>query len=259
MKTDAVIDHIVHWLESYCGDAGMAGFVVGVSGGIDSAVTSTLCARTGKKVIALNMPIHQDSQQRSLASMQLEWLKNHFANVKGVDVELTHAFEALKEALPVDITGGLAMANTRSRIRMTALYAFSTHYRMLVAGTGNKVEDFGVGFYTKYGDGGIDLSPIADLMKSEVYVVAAKLGILEDIVKAPPTDGLWQDGRTDESQIGATYDELEWAMGFVPLDDSETELSPRQKEVLSIYRRFHDHNRHKMESIPVCRIPDALK
>jgi len=259
MKTDAVIDHIVNWLESYCTAAQMAGFVVGVSGGIDSAVTSTLCARTGKKTFALNMPIHQASRQRSLAGRQIKWLEKRFANVKGMDVELTAAFEAIKKTLPDEITGDLSMANTRSRLRMITLYAVSTHHRMLVAGTGNKVEDFGVGFYTKYGDGGVDLSPIADLLKSEVYAVAKKLGIMADIIEAPPTDGLWQDGRTDESQIGATYDELEWAMGFVAGPDTESVLTDRQKEVLSIYKKFHDRNRHKMGSIPVCQITKELR
>lgn len=257
MQTTKVIDHIVKWLHDYCDQAGMAGFTVGVSGGIDSAVTSTLCARTGKSVLALNMPIYQATDQVTLASEHIRWLEATYDNVKGVDVNLTPAFKAVEATLPTEIQDGLSMANSRSRLRMLTLYAFSTHYRMLVAGTGNKVEDFGVGFYTKYGDGGVDLSPIADLVKSEVYALGRELGILEKIRTAPPTDGLWEDGRTDESQIGASYDELEWAMAYNP--DDAAELNARQNEVLSIYKGCHNANRHKMVPIPVCKIPDDLK
>ena len=142
---------------------------------------------------------------------------------------------------------------------MTTLYAFATHHRLLVAGTGNKVEDFGVGFYTKYGDGGVDLSPIADLTKSEVYALGRELGVIDGIIQAPPTDGLWEDNRTDEGQIGASYPELEWAMQFTEKNGDESSLDARQKEVLAIYRRFNQINRHKMEPIPVCRIPDSLE
>jgi len=257
MQTDNVIDHIVNWLTEYCDRAGMAGFTVGVSGGIDSAVTSTLCARTGKSVLALNMPIYQASDQVSRSFEHIQWLEKNHDNVQGIDMDLTPAFKALEQTLPVEIQDGLSMANTRSRLRMLTLYAFSTHNRMLVAGTGNKVEDFGVGFYTKYGDGGVDLSPIADLTKSEVYEIGHTLGILEEILKAPPTDGLWEDDRTDESQIGASYDELEWAMAYD--QNSSIELNKRQKEVLAIYRGYHRANKHKMLPIPVCRVPDEMK
>ena len=151
------------------------------------------------------------------------------------------------------------MANTRSRLRMLTLYAFSTHHRLLVAGTGNKVEDFGVGFFTKYGDGGVDLSPIADLMKSEVYALGREMGIIDEIIQAPPTDGLWSDNRSDESQIGATYDELEWAMLFNARQADEQALDPRQRQVLAIYRRFNRINQHKMSPIPVCTIPESIR
>lgn len=257
MQTSKVIDHIVSWLSGYCDTAGMAGFTVGVSGGIDSAVTSTLCAMTGKSVLALNMPIYQAIDQVSRSFEHIQWLEESYGNVQGADVDLTPAFKTLVQTLPAEIQDGLSMANTRSRLRMLTLYAFSTHNRMLVAGTGNKVEDFGVGFCTKYGDSGVDLAPIADLMKSEVYAVGRQLGILEEILKAPPTDGLWEDGRTDEAQIGATYDELEWAMNYD--QSSKMELNPRQKEVLSIYLGYHRANKHKMLPIPVCKIPDKLK
>jgi len=263
MQTDKVIEFIENWLKSYCDQAGMNGFVVGVSGGIDSAVTSALCARTGKKVIPLNMPIYQAPEQVSLSVRHIAWLEKNFDNVQGMKIDITLAFQGLEAVLSKNIQDGLTMANTRSRLRMITLYAVAGHHKMLVAGTGNKVEDFGVGFYTKYGDGGVDLSPIADLMKSEVYALGRALGIIEAIQSAPPTDGLWGDNRTDETQIGASYDELEWVMkleaGLIPGSATESELSDRQKEVLAIYRRFHAANRHKMDPIPICNIPDSLK
>ncbi len=257
MQTTNVIDHIVDWLNRYCETAGMAGFTVGVSGGIDSAVTSTLCALTGKSVLALNMPIYQATDQVSRSIDHIQWLEERHANVNGTDIDLTPVFKALEHAFPADIQDGLTMANSRSRLRMLTLYAFSTHNRMLVAGTGNRVEDFGVGFYTKYGDGGVDLSPIADLMKSDVYELGRALGVREEILKAAPTDGLWEDGRTDEGQIGATYAELEWAMTCDP--DAGTDLSARQKKVLAIFRGYNRANRHKMLPIPICKIPDEMK
>lgn len=259
MKTQAVVDHIVIWLSDYLEQSGMQGFVVGVSGGIDSALTSTLCALTGKPVKALNMPIHQAPDQVSRAAMHVDWLAGRYANVEGITVDLTPLFETLRATFPIEIQDDLTLANTRSRLRMVTLYGFSTHHRLIVAGTGNKVEDFGVGFYTKYGDGGVDLSPIADLMKSEVYALAKFLGIVDDIIQAPPTDGLWSDNRSDESQIGASYDELEWAMAVDDAGGDESTLDPRQREVLSIYRKFNRINRHKMLPIPVCRIPARIK
>lgn len=259
MQVEKIIDHIVNWLNDYCERSGLNGFVVGVSGGIDSAVTSTLCAKTGKKVIPLNMPIHQATDQVSLSEQHIQWLENNFDNVKGLKVDLTPVFQSFEKTLSEDIQDGLTMANTRSRIRMISLYAVATHHKMLVAGTGNKVEDFGVGFYTKYGDGGVDISPIADLMKSEVYALGQELGIIDSIQNAAPTDGLWVDNRTDESQIGASYDELEWAMRFDAGSKDESQLDDRQKQVLRIYRQFHDANEHKMLPIPVCNIPESLR
>ena len=259
METARVIDHIVSWLRAYCDGAGLKGFVVGVSGGIDSAVTSTLCAKTEKDVILLNMPIYQVLEQLSLAQEHIEWLKQNHHNVRGVHLDLTPTFQSLEASFPPEVQDGLTMANTRARLRMLSLYAFASHHKMLVAGTGNKVEDFGVGFYTKYGDGGVDILPIADLMKSELYAIGKALGITEAILKALPTDGLWIDGRTDEAQIGATYAELEWAMGFETESHDEDKLNARQKEVLSIYKRLHRANKHKMDPIPVCKIPESLK
>ncbi len=255
MQPDKTIDHIVRWLGDYCDNAGLKGFVVGVSGGIDSAVTSTLCAMTGKEVILLNMPIHQDPHQVSLSQQHIEWLEQRHGRVRGVQTDITPVFQSFEQVLPATVQDGLTMANTRSRLRMITLYAFAGHHKMLVAGTGNKVEDFGVGFYTKYGDGGVDISPIAGLMKSEVYALARALGVLETIQNAPPTDGLWTDNRTDENQIGATYAELEWAMQFEDSTGDEAQLHERQKQVLAIYRKFHQANKHKMEPIPVAKIP----
>ena len=257
MKTRDVINHIVNWLDNYCEAARMHGFVIGVSGGIDSAVTSTLCALTKRQVMCLNMPIHQSQNELSRSLGHIDWLKNQFSNVQTQDVLLSKSFDTLSEALPDSVQkNDLALANTRSRLRMLTLYAIGQDQSLLVAGTGNKVEDFGIGFYTKYGDGGVDISPIADLMKSEVYSLGQTLGINEDILIAPPTDGLWSDGRTDEDAIGATYDELEWAMMF---SGPESELTTRQMEILDIYRRYHSANKHKMEPIPVCSIPDSLR
>ncbi|MDD9303071.1 MAG: NAD(+) synthase [Desulfobacter sp.] len=258
MKTSQVADHIIDWLFEYIDGSGLKGFTIGVSGGIDSAVASTLCARTGKKVLALNMPIFQALDQVSRSAAHIHWLETAHENVKGIDMELTPVFEQLQKGFPQNIQDDLTMANTRSRLRMLTLYAFASHHRMLVVGTGNKVEDFGVGFYTKYGDGGVDISPIADLTKTQVYDLGRYLGIRPDILSAPPTDGLWEDNRTDESQIGATYRELEWAMTHEAGHDNP-KLNERQKEVLEIYRKFNQANQHKMAPIPICTIPERLK
>tara|TARA_Y100000589_G_scaffold330150_2_gene378887 strand:+ start:353 stop:1123 length:771 start_codon:yes stop_codon:yes gene_type:complete len=249
-------NYIVNWLKEYCESASQNGFVVGVSGGVDSAVTSTLCALTGLPTLVLNMPILQQSNQFYRSKDHISWLGNNFENIKCNEVDLTNTFNSFEDILPDNIQDHLTMANLRSRMRMTTLYAFASHNKFLVAGTGNKVEDFGVGFYTKYGDGGVDLSPIADLMKSEVFGLASHMGIISSILNAAPTDGLWDDDRSDEDQIGATYDELEWAMEF---SGSAEKLNKRQLEVIKIYNKMHLANLHKMNSIPVCKIPIDLK
>jgi NAD+ synthase len=258
MNAEKVADHIINWLKDYVDASGLKGFTVGVSGGIDSAVTSTLCARTGYPVIVLNMPIHQASDQVCRAGEHIARLSKTHDNVTGHDVNLTPVFEQVKTTLPSDIQDDLTMANTRARLRMLTLYSFASHHRMLVAGTGNKVEDFGVGFYTKYGDGGVDISPIADLMKTEVYALGRYLDVSQNILSARPTDGLWEDNRTDESQIGASYEELEWAMAYEAGDKSPN-ITDQQKKILEVYRKFNRANRHKMEPIPVCVIPEGLK
>jgi NAD+ synthase len=259
MKKKEVIDHIVQWLREYSKHSGTKGFVVGISGGIDSALTSTLCALTGLPTLCLNMPIRQHAAEYDRGQEHIQWLKSKYTHVRSEEVELSGVFEKLEQALPVDIQDWLSMANSRARLRMLTLYTFACHHKLLVAGTGNKIEDFGVGFFTKYGDGGVDISPIADLLKSEVRLLAAELGVTETILTAKPTDGLWADGRSDEDQIGASYDELEWAMQFIEQPEGFSKLSKRQEEVLDIYTRMHKANRHKMEPIPVCLIPMDLK
>jgi len=257
LKHQEIADHICSWLKNYALKANMRGFIVGISGGIDSALTSSLCALTGLDVLCLNMPIHQRQEEFDLAAAHIENLKKRFPNVRSMEIDLTQTFETFKEAIPEETAAHhLSMANTRSRLRMVTLYALGQANNLLVAGTGNKVEDFGIGFYTKYGDGGVDLSPIADLNKTEVTALGKYLGVIDGIVHAAPTDGLWGDGRTDEDQIGASYPELEWAMDF---QGNENELSSRQQEVLKIYRRFNTINQHKMQPIPVCEIPKSLK
>ncbi len=259
MNTKEVIRYITGWLCDYITANHLEGFVVGISGGVDSALTSVLCARTGLPVLAISMPIRQSASEHLRAKEHLEWLKKTFTNVETREVDLTGAFEKMESTLEKGVQDWLTMANTRARLRMTTLYAYASHHKRCVTGTGNKVEDFGVGFFTKYGDGGVDISPIADLMKSDVYVLAKELGIIQPILDAKPTDGLWEDGRSDEEQIGASYDELEWAMNFLKEPSEFSRLSERQRKVLDIYERLHKANLHKMKSIPLCRIPPALK
>ncbi|WP_026775771.1 NAD(+) synthase [Polaribacter sp. Hel_I_88] len=262
MKTEKVADYIINWLKEYAIKANVNGFVVGVSGGIDSALTSTLCAKTGLKTLCVEMPIHQAASQVSRAEEHIAQLKKRFENVSEVKVDLTATFENFKSEVPTidnQAKVDLSLANTRARLRMTSLYYLAGIHGLLVAGTGNKVEDFGVGFYTKYGDGGVDLSPIADLMKSEVYEMAAYLGVPNSIQKAAPTDGLFGDSRTDEDQIGASYDELEWAMKMQDEGKTDADFSGRNLEVFKIYTRLNKINQHKMVAIPVCEIPEELQ
>ncbi len=253
----ALAEHIIHWLKNYQDTANAQGFVVGVSGGIDSALTASLCALTGSKTILINMPIRQTEAELNRGLEQMQALQKAHSNVSSLQIDLTHSFGVLEATLGLDpAQNHLALANTRARLRMTTLYAIAQANGCLVAGTGNKVEDFGVGFYTKYGDGGVDISPIADLYKTEVFKLAKHLGVVQSILDAKPTDGLWEDGRSDEDQIGASYPELEWAMEF---NGDESKLDPRQKEVLEIYRKLNRANLHKMLPIPVCEIPENLK
>ncbi|WP_298498026.1 NAD(+) synthase [uncultured Algibacter sp.] len=261
MQTEKVVDYIVNWLKDYATNAGVKGFVVGVSGGIDSAITSTLCAKTGLNVLCVEMPIHQAKSHVSRAHEHIAQLKKRFNNVDETRADLTPVFEEFKTEVFLDgdqATIDMALANTRARLRMTTLYYYAGLYGLLVAGTGNKVEDFGVGFYTKYGDGGVDLSPIADLMKSEVYMLGEFLQVPESIMKAAPSDGLFGDARSDEDQIGASYPELEWAMKMDEEGKTAEDFSGREKEVFTIFKRYNNNNKHKMIPIPICEIPSNL-
>lgn len=262
MQTEKVVNHIVDWLKDYATAANMNGFIIGISGGIDSAVTSALCAKTGMRTLCVEMPIHQDLTQVSRGQQHIAYLKNHFANVTNLVVDLSPVFEQFIEVVPFEEENPnleLSLANTRARLRMTSLYYFAGLHKYLVAGTGNKVEDFGVGFFTKYGDGGVDLSPIADLMKSEVYELGRFLKINEEILNAAPTDGLFGDSRSDEDQIGASYDELEQAMEMDRLGMNAEDYSGREREVFEIFKKRNNANKHKMDPIPVCEIPFNLK
>ena len=235
-------DRIVTWMITYIDYSKMDSWVVGVSGGIDSAVVSTLAALTGESVFVVGMPIHQDEGQRELSEKHLNWLDNTFDNVTALRFDLTDIFETFKKGLGEYGSGNHALANTRSRLRMVTLYQVAGNNKGLVVGTGNKVEDYGVGFYTKYGDGGVDIAPIADLYKTEVWELGKLLGVDQDIIEAKPTDGLWDDGRCDEDQIGATYADLEYAM--------ETGSGP----AVRILNDFNIKNKHKMNPIPTFKL-----
>lgn len=245
-----ITDFIISWLNRYIENLPIRGFIVGVSGGIDSAVVAHLCARTQKEVLLLNLPIHQSQSESDRAQMLINDLEKKFSNVKGSRMDLTSVFEELSETMPNNVKEHqLAMANSRARIRMTVLYAIGQPNQLLVTGTGNKIEDMGIGFFTKFGDGACDLNPIGDLLKSEVNQIAKHLGVIEEIIQARPTDGLWGDNRVDEDQIGATYDELEQVMNYNgPLEN----LSDRQKEVFKIYKHLNTINQHKLNPIPIC-------
>lgn len=260
MQASSIVEHIVEWLTTYGAKADSKGFVVGVSGGIDSAVTSTLVAKTNQPTLCLEMPIHQAPSQAARAQNHINALQAAYPNVASHSIDLTPVFDGFVSAMPgVDdeSTRQMSLANTRARLRMTTLYYFSALHGYLVAGTGNKVEDFGVGFFSKYGDGGVDLSPIADLHKTEVYALGEELGVNEEIMLASPTDGLFGDNRSDEDQLGASYKELEWAMAFN--QDNSDKLTSREIEVLEIYQKLRNTNQHKMQPIPVCAIPQAMR
>ncbi|QOR73805.1 NAD(+) synthase [Cruoricaptor ignavus] len=262
MNTEKVAAHITEWLRDYAKSAGMKGYVVGVSGGVDSGVVSTLCAMTGLNVLAMELPIRQKGDQSSRAKEHLDFLTGKFLNVKAISVDLTPPFE---EIFQIFNTGNednayadLAFANTRSRLRMLTLYHFAQLNQLLVCGTGNKVEDFGIGFFTKYGDGGVDVSPIGDLYKTEVYELARFLDLPKSIKNAIPTDGLWDAERTDEQQIGATYPELEKIQEEFGTK-TEADYSGRDLEVYQIFSRMNRAAQHKLKPIPVCEIPEDLR
>jgi len=236
--------YISNWIKSYVDQmpSKAKSLIIGISGGIDSSVSSTLSAMTGIKTIVLTMPIRQKENQHDLSLKHQEWLTKKFKNVEGHIVNLDNLFESFSSTLK-KFDNEHGFANSRARLRMTTLYQVAAANNGIVVGTGNKVEDFGVGFYTKYGDGGVDISPIADCNKTEVWELGKELGLLKEIIDAPPTDGLWDDGRTDEGQLGFKYQDLEDAM--------KNPNSPHRPE----YEKIRKQNLHKMEPIPVCKIP----
>jgi len=244
MNYQKKIDYISKWIKEYATSLSFqrVSLVIGVSGGIDSAVTSTLCAKTGFKTIAISMPIKQNLNQHDLSLKHLDWLKNNFENVEAKIIELDNVFASFENTMK-DFNNSLAFANSRSRLRMVTLYQIAQANKGIVVGTGNKVEDFGVGFYTKYGDGGVDISPIADCKKTDVWNIGKSLGVIDEIIEAAPTDGLWDDSRNDESQLGLSYEEIEDAM--------ENSNSKHIKK----YQEIREPNLHKMKPIPVCILP----
>ena len=235
-------ERIVNWIKDYANSNGIQSLVVGVSGGIDSAVVSTLCAETELPTFPLGMPIHQDSDQESLSDSHLASLERRYKNVKTLKFNLTEVFEKFKKSLGEYAHDDLSLANTRSRLRMTTLYQIAGKYNGIVVGTGNKVEDYGVGFYTKYGDGGVDIAPIADLYKTEVWELGKYLGVSKKIIDASPTDGLWDDKRTDEDQLGASYSQLEEAMEYGTGDG------------VKVLEKFSKMNQHKIQPIPTFKL-----
>jgi len=239
---------ISEWIKNYCKKNKLTNLIVGISGGIDSALVSTLCAETGLPTYVLSMPIKQKKEQLNRARNHASWLKTKYKNVEFIEIDLTNLFDMFKSSVSTQYQTDLSLANSRSRLRMVTLYQYAGALKGIVVGTGNKIEDFGVGFFTKYGDGGVDISPIADLTKTEVRQLAKELDISNDILTAAPTDGLWDIDRTDEEQLGASYEELEWAMEYKKNNDA---LTDRQKEVLKIYKKFNKINKHKMVKIPI--------
>ena len=261
MNAKKVSEHIVSWLKDYAKTSGIKGLVVGISGGIDSAVVSALCAKTGLPTLCLELPIHQAQSHVSRAQEHIAFLKKEYENVSDLSVDLTPVFDQFVQQIPQTskTTYEMALANTRARLRMATLYYFAGLEGYIVVGTGNKIEDFGVGFFTKYGDGGVDVSPIADLLKSEVYLLAEYLGVSASICKAKPSDGLFGDDRSDEDQLKASYDELEWAMQQKEQGKIVSDFEGRKKEVFQIYERLNRINQHKMNPIPICKISDELR
>lgn len=254
---------IVYWIKNYAIKNGQK-LVVGISGGVDSSLVSTLCAMTGIETYVISLPLNQKKDQLIRARNHINWLKSKYKNVYDLEIDLSDNFKLFESTFQkikinnIDLNSSLSYANSKSRMRMMSLYQISANVGGIVVGTGNKVEDFGVGFFTKYGDGGVDISPIADLKKSEVRLMASHLGINEEIIIAKPTDGLWEDDRSDEDQIGATYEELEWAMDYLESDNKNMDLTDRKFEVLDIYKKFNDKNKHKMINIPVLKINNKI-
>lgn len=250
MNTEKRIKKITKWIKNYAEDNNIQSLVVGVSGGIDSAVVSTLCAKTGIQTYAVSIPIKQNIELHSRSQKHLDWLDDEYGNVITITLDLTDTFKSFSKQMTKEFSSELAFANSKSRLRMMTLYQIAQSTNGIVVGTGNKIEDFGVGFFTKYGDGGVDISPIADCMKCEVWAMGNALGVSKEIINAPPTDGLWDDGRTDEDQLGMSYAALERAMR---MDENKIKPSTKQdKQNLKRYKSIRAKNLHKMTPIPIC-------
>jgi NAD+ synthase len=245
---------ISEWLKNYTLSNGAQSLVIGPSGGVDSALCSTLCAMTGLPTWCVILPCHSKEEDTIRGNNHVNWLEKKYNNINRVVIDLSRTFDTFKSSLPEEYFNNLGFANTKSRLRMVTFYQIATVVKGLVVGTGNKVEDFGIGFFTKYGDGGVDISPIGDLYKSEVREMARALEILPELTEAIPTDGLWDDYRTDESQIGATYKELEWAMDYLSEKTNlDVLLTERQLKILEVYNGWHVKTAHKMQPIPIFR------
>jgi len=255
MNSKLTTKYIIKWIKNYCSQNSIKSLVIGVSGGIDSALTSTLCAETNIPTIVVSMPIHQNKKQLKLATNHIDWLTERYPNIKYLNINLSSVFDIFKSTIPNEFKGELALSNSKARLRMVTLYQIASSKNGIVVGTGNKIEDFCIGFFTKYGDGGVDISPIGDLLKSDVYNLAEHLEIIKEIQIAEPTDGLWGDSRTDHDQIGATYEEIEWAMHNL----NRIDLNKKEKALIQLYKKHNEKNSHKMKSIPVCLIPTELK
>jgi NAD+ synthase len=274
MTTKQRINHITKWIRSYATKNKISTLVIGISGGIDSSVVSALCARTGLTTIVVQMPIRQNKKLDNRSSMQAGWLLERYPNVTHMSMDLTPVFTAFEkklapfcdsESFPYEEQKHLAWANSRARLRMMTLYQIAQSHGGIVVGTGNRVEDFGVGFFTKYGDGGVDISPIGDCLKTEVWDMGRELELEQDIIDAPPTDGLWDDSRTDEDQLGMTYLELENAMRLDQWEKEESHLtegllamSKEDKLQLRRYQQIRGRNLHKMLPIPVCKMEKII-
>lgn len=260
MQTTKIIEHILKWLNNYLKKSNLNGFIVAISGGIDSAVTSTLTAKTGKPTLLLEMPIHQNIDQLKCSNEHVNILKKNFNNIDSLKIDLTNTFDNFCKTInDIGNNNTLALANVKSRLRMVTIYYYSNKYNYLVTGTGNKIEDFGVGFFTKYGDGGVDINPLADLYKSDIYTIAKKLKISKSIIKAEPTDGLWGDNRSDKDQLGFSYEDLEWAMKKLEKSKNINNNFFNKKILIDKFLILNKKSKHKNKLIPICKIPDYLK
>ncbi|AER40595.1 NH(3)-dependent NAD synthetase [Blattabacterium sp. (Mastotermes darwiniensis) str. MADAR] len=260
MNAKKIVEYIVSWLEKYIKKSKSNGFIIGISGGIDSSVTSMLVAMTNYPTLILEMPI-LEKNKNLLSNKHVDFLQSRFLNVHHLKKDLSSLYSSFCHIVEDHSSSNLSLANLKSRIRMVTLYYYANRNNYLVVGTGNKVEDFGVGFFTKYGDGGVDIHPIADLNKSEIRFIAKELNILDGIQKAKPTDGLWEDQRSDEDQLEATYEELEWAMKITEKKKKINcdEFEGREYDIMKRYQILHKKNRHKIIPIPICHIPSSIK